>query len=175
MTPFLRASRSVLIMSAFALVLGPLHLRADSIPVAFQFTGICVDCPETGIGTGILTLQNYTLGTSIDTLQNFVSFTYSSDVLLFSVPSTDQVTITGMLPDSLPGPAYVNIQDTTTSMTFFSTTGFWCTGVNCNSDTGTVSTWDFVQPVPEPATVIPAGLGALCLLLAGRRARPRKS
>ena len=42
----------------------------------YRFVGQCSDC--TGTGVGMLTVQNYTLGTEL-TSCNFVSFTYTSN------------------------------------------------------------------------------------------------
>jgi len=166
MTLLPHSVRTVFTISAFALLLGPLHLSADSIPVTYQFTGVCVDCPPSDIGIGMLTLQNYTLGAQILS-SNFVNFTYSSDVIpLFQAPSTDQVSISGVLPVSLPGMAFIDIQDTTAGVIFLSTTletGLWCVGTDCAQDEGSASSWDVADAVPEPGSLILLGIGIFSL------------
>lgn len=154
-------------------MLAPLAMQADPIDVTYQFAGVCSDCIGTGIGS--LTLVNYTPGTSLSST-NFVSFTYSSSVLSFSIPAapTDPVILAGMLPGSLPGPATVELLDAGTVMfsSLGNSAGAWCAGADCASDEGSTSTWvttSETSAVPEPATVIPVAAAIFCIGLVRRR------
>jgi len=169
MTLIPRSARCLLLASSCALLLGPLHLFADPIDVTYQFTGVCADCEGTGVGA--LTLQNYISGSPI-VPGNFVSFTYSSNILSFSIPSPDELgDITGMLPGSLPSTAFVDIQDTSIpSMVFISfDAGNWCVGTYCGADNGGDSSWSTVEASPEPASLIPVAAAVLCFGVVRRR------
>jgi|SRR5580658_209041 hypothetical protein len=90
--------------AAATLLVGLSH--ASTI-TTFDFTGDCGDC--TGQGTGTLVLQDYTLGDQLET-SNFVSFTYSSNLLNITGDSIgSDGGLGGILPVDLPGPAIVDI------------------------------------------------------------------
>jgi hypothetical protein len=80
-------------------------LSHASAITTYTFTGDCTDC--TGQGMGTLVLQNYTLGDELET-SNFVSFTYSSNLLSFT---SDDGSLFGVLPVNLPAPANVDIEE----------------------------------------------------------------
>jgi len=138
----------------------------------YRFVGQCSDC--TGTGIGMLTVQNYTLGNSL-TSCNFVSFTYTSNLIGLTMTQSDFPNLSGMLPVSLPAPATVSIRDSVIQMQFGSDVGgTWSVAGYHPADTGTSSTWGYPSVVP---TLSIAALCALGLLLAGagallvRRAR----
>jgi hypothetical protein len=67
--------------------LGATYLpSAHAQTTVFDFTGNCTDC--SGVGTGVLTLQNYTAGAAIDP-NNFVSFTYASNLATISITDNE--------------------------------------------------------------------------------------
>ena len=124
----------------------------------FSFVGTCTDC--SGQGQATLVLQNYTLGSTI-VLANFVSLTYSSNLVNFTLGPANVPSISGSLPASLPAAVDVD---------FFATTGGgapgmelptsgngnWCGGFECAGDYGTAGTWSlYSAPVPT-ATSVPA-------------------
>ena len=164
------------IIVAVALVFGaspPAHAST------FTFTGQCAiffgNCSGTGNGTLVLT--GYTQGNTIVN-SNFVSFTYSSNVLslsfsgasmVFPPPPGEIYSISGNL-QNLPGPANVLITTGPNSedvvfQSFVGGTGNWCAGPPlCGSgDFGTTSSWS-VTPLPPTALLFATGLGALGLL-----------
>src|SRR5689334_10140805 len=123
----------------------------------FNFTGNCTDC--TGKGTATLVLQNYTPGTTFNST-NFVSLSYSSNLLNLTLTSSDNPNVTGLIPANLPAAASVNIfANPCCSKQFFSSTnGTWCSGLSCGDDTGTGGAWSFPSnPGAGPtATGVPA-------------------
>jgi hypothetical protein len=129
----------------------------------YQFVGQCTDCSGTGVG--LLTVQNYTLGTALSSC-NFVSFTYASNLTSFTITPSDSPNLSGMLPVSLPATATVSIRDFVTQMGFASdVSGSWSVGAFLPDDTGTSSLWGY--PPNSVPTLSIAALGALGLLLAG--------
>jgi hypothetical protein len=77
---------------ALALCLGGAYLpSAHAQTTVFDFTGNCTDC--SGVGTGVLTLQNYTPGAAIDP-SNFVSFVYSSNLTTVSISDDTELSYT---------------------------------------------------------------------------------
>jgi hypothetical protein len=172
MTLLSRFASTAFVMSALTLVMGPARLSATSIPpVTYVFTGVCSDCA--GDGVGVLTLQNYTLGTAFST-SNFVSFYYFSNLISYSIPSSSDVTVfTGSLPTTLPASSVVDIQDTSdpTNVLITIADGAWCSGTNCAGDRGATSSFALA---PEPATLIlfPSAVLGIGLL---RRRRARRA
>ena len=164
--------RTAFTISAFALALTPLQMRADLI--TYEFIGSCTDCD--GSGVGFLTLQNYTVGQNLD-MTNFVSFSYTSNLFSYSVglaDSSDPVAfIQGAIPVDMPSSAFVEIMDTQSpAATFFSFPGgSWCVGQNCGADNGPSSTWNLATAAPEPSTLIPAVLGLSAFVWSRRRRR----
>lgn len=147
-------------------------LAAPAGAVVFDFTGACLDC--TGTGTGTLTLKNYTLG-SVLTAANFVKFTYSSNLLSYSLGSVDD--LTGSLT-AATGPAYVSLHGGGYSFNSLVIGPFslWCTGTTgtCGSDFGFISSWSLAAgSVPEPAmwVAMVAGFG----VLGASMRRPRRT
>lgn len=138
----------------------PLFLFASSLPAVyaprttFYFTGTCSDC--TGTGTGQLVLQGYTQGSTINPY-NFVSFTYSSNLVNFTIAQSDSPTVAGMIPAGLPAAANVSIM-TATNTVFTRSNGYWCTGLTqaCAADNGSSHTWSLTAAPPPPAPVTPA-------------------
>jgi hypothetical protein len=147
--------------------------HASAIITTYDFTGDCTDC--TGQGTGTLVLANYTLGDPLET-SNFVSFTYSSNLLSFESDSLDSGygNLQGMLPVDLPGPATVEIEGLVLvpgcgdcdELGFDSATydsDAWSIGVE---DYGTNGIWSAAATntaVPEPSSLVTlaAGLAGL--------------
>ena len=129
----------------------------------YQFVGQCADCSGTGIG--LLTVQNYTLGTALSSC-NFVSFTYKSNLTSFTIAPSDSPNLSGMLPASLPATATVTIRDIVIQLQFASdVSGSWSVSAFHPVDTGASSIWGY-PPAPVP-TLGATGLCALGLLLAG--------
>ena len=124
----------------------------------FSFVGTCTDC--SGQGQATLVLQNYTLGNTI-LLANFVSLTYSSNLVNFTLTPANVPSISGSLPASLPSAASVNFFATTGGAAQgmelnTSNDGTWCSGFECAGDRGTAGTWSlYSAPVPT-ATSVPA-------------------
>jgi hypothetical protein len=94
------------LLTLMALALPTPVLAQDS---TYDFSGNCADCQNTG--NGVLTLQNYTPGTALSA-SNFVSFTYSSNLLTFNVTQTeldfDTIGINGTTP-FVSGPTTTNL------------------------------------------------------------------
>jgi hypothetical protein len=88
------------------LVSPPKALAQDTV---YDFSGNCSDCQNTG--AGVLTLQNYTAGTSLNA-SNFVSFTYTSNLLTFNVTQSEldfnTIGIAGTTP-VVSGPSSVGL------------------------------------------------------------------
>jgi hypothetical protein len=154
------ACRRILLLAVAAL---PTSLSAATD--TFRFVGQCTDC--SGVGTGILVLQNYTLGENL-TPANFVSFTYSSNKLSFTLTPSPGQELFGSLPANLPATASVEIANANLSIQFLSSTsGFWCSGTNCFGDFGDTSNWSVVPPPPPIPAVTDWELAALATALAG--------
>jgi hypothetical protein len=172
----------VLVFVAAASLLAP-STAATAAPVTvdstFTFTGNCtIDC--TGTAHATLVLSDYALGSSF-TSSNFVSLTYQSNFMSFSVtPTQDTIlsttngTFTPPLPGAegvfiawqVPGNSLVMILQTFTS-------GSWCadTALQC-SDAGNNAVWT-ETPLPAALPLFATGLGALGLL-GWRRKRKAK-
>jgi hypothetical protein len=120
--------------------------------ITYEFDGTCSDC--TGTGVGLLTLQDYSLGTPLSAA-NFYSFTYTSDLFSMSIASGQLANIMGSL-DTMPGTAFVVLKDTSDTPQYFlsNTDGTWCAGTNCTQDTGPESAWSAAVAAPEPSTLI---------------------
>ena len=124
----------------------------------FSFAGTCTDC--SGQGRATLVLQNYTQGNTM-LPANFVSLTYSSNLVNFTLTPANVPSITGSLPASLPSAANVDFFSTTGGAAQgmelnTSNNGGWCGGFECAGDRGTAGTWSLSSaPVPT-ATGVPA-------------------
>lgn len=166
-------------MRRFLIVLGLLLLAVRPSlagTVTYQFTGVCTDC--SGDVTAQLVLQDYTPGTDIGSA--FVSFTYDGSNLLPSFTinqGTDDLSVQGSIPTSLPGPADIDIIGSPGDIvgqidTEFSTStnGSWgISGIGVPYfDYGSSSTWSMV---PEPGSMIIVGSGLVGLIFTRRRAR----
>jgi len=163
--------RMMRLLTALAALFGMAAFAVPAAAVDFEFTGTCIDCSGTGKGT--LVLKDYSFGDTL-TAANFVSFTYSSNLLSYSLHSVDD--LTGSLTD-VTGPAFVVFHGG--GFTFDSLVAGpfspWCTGSTgaCSSDFGLVSSWSLAaSAVPEPAM-----WGAMVLgfgLLGASMRRPRR-
>ena len=128
--------------------------------VTYQFVGQCQDCVQGQVvpGTGLLTLQNYTLGTALSNA-NFVSFTYSSPKMSMSIAPGDLAGggLTGSLPAGLPAVAQVNI-GISGGPALSTQPGFWCAGLAaCLADYGSVHVWSvYSAPAPTPTGAVGA-------------------
>ena len=175
-----RAVRWVPVVAALIAIFGLAPLSAGIIinpNSSFTFTGDCLDC--TGQGTGILVLQNYTLGNPLD-ISNFVSFSYSSNLMTLILSGTgsapNQVSdFSGSLPATLPAYTDMNISSQGVQVFGPVSSGSWCVGINgCNLDFGINGV--FVAGVPEPASLALTLTGFASLMLMGlRRTYRRKS
>jgi hypothetical protein len=159
-------------------------LSHASVLTTYTFTGDCGDC--TGQGTGTLVLQNYTLGDDLQN-SNFVSFTYSSNLIDFTSDSLNTLhgSLSGVLPTDLPGPANVDIEQliVTPDCTDCDEYDFrsetvdnnqWQVGVD---DYGMNGVWTAQNATntaaPEPASLMMLAAGLAGLLLCDRlRALP---
>jgi hypothetical protein len=144
---------------------------AISIQTTYVFRGTCTDC--NGLGTGTLVVQNYTPGTIL-VPANFVSFTYLSNLISFSISSSDNVYLSGIIPANLPAAANVSIYATPCCSRQLSTqaagNASWCAGNSCGDDTGTGAIWSFPTTPGAAPTAVPAltdvTLGCLALAMA---------
>lgn len=126
----------------------------------FSFVGTCTDC--TGQGRATLVLQNYTPGNTI-VQANFVSLTYSSNLVNYTLSTANSPSVSGIIPVSLPAAANVNVFANTGGAAqgmelWTSANGNWCGGFECAGDYGTAGTWSlYSAPVPTATTAaVPA-------------------
>jgi hypothetical protein len=150
-----------------ALLAGTIWAGASAVQSTFTFTGTCaVTDLCTGVGTGILVLDGYTLGGPLEAI-DFVSFTYSSSVYTTPVTILEaQLTdFSGEIANNLP--AAENVEIAESGLVFLSSTaGTWC--FQCSSDQGNVSVWQ-AGAAPEPADFGLVGTGVLGLAFLHRR------
>jgi hypothetical protein len=78
---------------------------AQADPTVLNFSGACGDC--TGVGTGTLTLQNFTSGPL--TTNDFVSFVYKSNLISFTLNSSDIVAMIGSIDPNDPAHAVIDL------------------------------------------------------------------
>jgi hypothetical protein len=142
----------IVLLSALGLAAAdPANALIPIITTEYTFTGVCGPRDCTGDGIGVLTLENYSLGLPIFP-GNFVSFSYASNLIHFSIDSADLYSISGSLPMVLPAAANITIEETGLSEVFLSgTSGTWCAGKLCLADRGIASSWR-VGGIPEPST-----------------------
>jgi hypothetical protein len=117
----------------------------------FDFTGACTDC--TGDGLGVLTLTgDYQLGDVIST-SNFVSFSYSSNLVpsYITILAADAPSMYGIL-STVPGEDSVYFQTGNNQQYFYANKdGNWCVGNACD-DYGSSHLWTVgTAGVPEPS------------------------
>ncbi len=178
----MRAPLPVLKLFPLVVLAAGLSTTANAITITdstYTFSGTCTaDC--TGTGTGTLVLANYTLGNSF-TNSNFVSFSYSSNFLSYSISEPELDNFSGSLIGPLPASENVFITSVSnatfggnfTTIRFDSgSSGVWCTGGfgACSSDSGTNGVWSAVTSgVPEPATYLSVLLAGAALLALRRK------
>jgi hypothetical protein len=135
----------------------------------FLFHGTCSDC--TGQGTATLVLGNYTPGANITTA-NFASFTYSSNLISYTINPGELAFASGVIPAGLPAAANVTLGANPCCSRQFtsSTSGSWCSGLNCADDIGTGGLWAFPSNPGAGPTGVPAltdvSLGCLAVAIA---------
>jgi hypothetical protein len=155
---------------AACLLLSGGRAMADTLTTLY-FTGQCTDC--TGTGEGVLVLDDYTLGQPLENSE-FVSFTYSSNLIQLSIVSGQQYgDATGLFGPSLPGAADFSIEvpieyGSPTRLEFSSDAdGSWSISDAGPPifDYGSSSSWSLTAPAvtPEPSSVSLLGLGALAI------------
>ena len=163
------STRTILRMAVLFLACAFTAMPVANTTTTFQFVGQCADC--TGTGTGLLVLQNYTPGTTL-TSSNFVSYTYSSNLINFSISSAQLTSISGSLPASLPGVANLSFNGSGVNGQFITNTqngaypGYWCAGAACSSDWGPTHTWSLYSAPVTPASGAPALTDTILLSLA---------
>jgi PEP-CTERM motif len=143
-----------------------------SIPLdVFNYTGTCTDCT---FSNGQLELfAPYTLGAAI-TSSNFVNFTYTSNLLNFSINQDDPgFSVSGSLPSVLPSPADLVIEDDLWEFSTSSSGSWFVEDLSIPRDFGPNNIWaGAASSAPEPGTIAMLGLG---LAAAGIRARYRRA
>jgi hypothetical protein len=160
---------AVLVAAVAAFAFGSSPAQASIVDSTFSFTGTCnTDC--TGTAHATLVLSGYTLGDQITT-NNFVSLTYQSDFLSFSVTTPAELTFieTGSsikLP--LPGAELVRLGFAIPGSTnrAFGTfaNGTWCAGnLPACDDAGGSGVWA-ATPLPAALPLFATGIGGLGLL-----------
>jgi hypothetical protein len=140
-----------------------------SIPLnVFNYTGTCTDCT---FSNGELELfAPYTLGTPITT-SNFVNFIYTSNLVSFFINQSDPgFFVSGSLPDTLPGPATIVIEDSQWEFST-STDGSWFVDQFGGADNGPSNTWSAQASTPEPGTILMLAAGLAVLTARYKRAR----
>ena len=140
-----------------------------SIPLnVFNYTGVCTDCT---FSNGELELfAPYTLGTPITT-SNFVNFIYTSNLVSFFINQSDPgFFVSGSLPDTLPGPANIIIEDSQWEFST-STDGSWFVDQFGGADNGPSNTWSAQASTPEPGTILMLAAGLAALTARYKRAR----
>jgi PEP-CTERM motif len=172
--------RRTTVIAAATLFASLSHAASVPIDSTFTFTGDCGDC--TGQGMGTLVLQDYTPGDELQT-SNFVSFTYSSNLLNITGDSIgSDGGLTGVLPVDLPGPAVVDIAglvvvpgcDNCTEYEFESSiidSASWDVG---EYDYGMNGIWSAAAQktaVPEPSSLGMLAIGLAALGASAVRAR----
>jgi hypothetical protein len=145
--------------------------RADIIST---FNGDCDDgCGRTGVATGVLTLDDSYVPGSAITTKSFISFTYESSDVSFSIGSgvsgginTDG-SLTGPLNISgscFPRGSYCSF---TADPSGEFTAGKTSSGVLYPTDDGSSSSFSALHKSPEPAVPEPTSLALFGVALAG--------
>jgi len=150
---------AILLVCILAAVQASSATNIATTTATYQFTGQCSDCSGTGIGQ--LTVQNYTLGQPLNNT-NFVSFSYSSNLVSYTVGSGNFLNLTGTLPASLPAPATVEVQGSNYTL-LSNASGAWSVGGTQQADTGSSSTWGLPGST-VPALSVPAMIGLAAMM-----------
>ncbi len=154
----------------FIAAVGAVPASAGSIIAieVFNYSGTCTDCTFS-IGTLEL-IGGYTPGSPLTT-SPFVNFTYSSNLLNFTISQNDPGFFdSGGLPATLPGAATLVIENSLWEFSS-SSSGSWFVNA-IPQDFGPANSWSAASAVPEPGALAMLGVGLAAL--AGVKARYRR-
>jgi len=138
----------------------------------FSFTGTCgAQSCSFSSATLELIAGSFTPGSALTT-DDLFGFSYNSNLLSFGINGNDPgVTLSGVIPSTLPGQANISVGDNEFSF-ISSTDGTWA-AFQVGDDAGPASVWTAnVAGVPEPGTMAMLGVGlAAASMVRYRRGR----
>ncbi len=154
-------------VAALLLAATPSQAAPSTTDQTFTFAGTCTDCTGDALGTLVL---GTTPGQTVFTTADFVSFTYSSNL----IPAVDITAPTSFSANfiTLPGASDVSLNSATFKFETF-TGGNWCIGFACGLHYGAGHVWSVptdVVTAPEPTSIALLAVG-LATLAARRRRR----
>ena len=124
-----------------------------------DFTGTCSDCAGTGVG--VLTVQNF--GTGVLNDSNFVSWTYTSNLVTYSLTQASFHAFSADFSAGLPGLAAVSIETATTVPPVSSDGAYhdFMSSLTANPFTGSDWTVDGFIPAPGGVELPVSGGGVI--------------